>query len=145
MEKRIKDIYDIIFDPSDIPTKDRYPIHEWYYSLINKTYEQLNLVDVTRMIIQNVFLELAIPKAIEFLNDDPFCGERYEGELLELLFRLDYIHLSKYQKDICNLLLNACNKNVTYIWVCEEEREEYFKLIKAFKAKICGDGQIRRK
>lgn len=32
------------------------------------------------MVIQKIFLELAILRAIAFITDDLFCGQRYEGE-----------------------------------------------------------------
>ncbi len=85
-DRKIKEIYNIEFDLNHVPKKDRCPMHDWYNNLINKTYRQIDLFDVTRMIIQKTFLELAVCKSISFIRDNPFCGQRYEGELLELLW-----------------------------------------------------------
>ncbi len=48
------------------------------------------------MLIQKMFLELAVLKAITFIKENPFCGQRYESELLELLYKSDRCYLKKY-------------------------------------------------
>ena len=75
-DKTIKDRYDVSFNLDDVTKEDRCPMHEWYNNLINKTYNQLNLFDVTRMIIQKIYLELAVTKAVSFVKENPFCGQR---------------------------------------------------------------------
>ena len=100
--KKIKDIYVISFDLMNVPEKDRCEMHEWFDKVLNKTYDELDLFDVTRMLIQKMFLEVAILKAEEYVKNDPFCGQRYDGELLELLllsnraFRIFLIHLTTF-------------------------------------------------
>lgn len=135
-DKLIKDIYNITFDLSDIPEENKCEMNEWYYKLINKSYEQLDLFDVTRMIIQKLFLELAINKAKIFIAENPFCGERYEGELLELLFEVDDMYLKKHRAFLSKILKKAFEENKTYEWLCEEEREEFNDLILKFTSKI---------
>lgn len=136
MESKIKDIYNVSFDISDISGKDRCPIHDWYNSILNKTYNQLDLFDVSRMLIQKIFLELAISKSIEFIEDNPFCGQRYEGELIELLAGLDLVDLENYKEVILLILAKALIENKKYDWLCEEEREEFCKLINSFQLKL---------
>lgn len=136
MESKIKDIYNVSFDILDIPSKDRCPMHDWYNSILNKTYNQLDLFDVSRMLIQKMFLELAISKSIEFIEDNPFCGQRYEGELIELLARLDLVDLENYKEVILLILAKALIENKKYDWLCEEEREEFCKLINSFQLKL---------
>lgn len=136
MEKKIKDIYNISFNIADISDEDRCSMHEWYANLINKTYNQLNLFDVTRMLIQKIFLDFAILKSIQLIEDNSFCGQRYEGELMELLSKLDMVYLENYKSDIQKILSKALIKNKTYEWLCEEERDEFLKLITSFQIKL---------
>lgn len=133
---KIKDIYNISFDITDISTEDRCPMHDWYNDLINKTYNQLDLFDVTRMLIQKIFLKMALTKSIDFLEENPFIGQRYEGELMELLYKQKMSHLKPYEKSIQSILSNALVKNKTYDWLCEEEREEFSNLIDLFQIKL---------
>ena len=100
MGNKIRDMYNITFSVADVPSADRSTLHEWYNSVIEKTYDQLNVADVTRMLIQKMFLELAVPKAIELMEENPFCGQRYDGELLELLSNLDANELEAYKYDV---------------------------------------------
>ena len=134
--KKIKELYNISFDLTDVPENERYPIHDWYSNLINKTYYQINIFDVTRMIIQKVFMELAVSKAIHFIEKNPFCGQRYEGELLELLNKLDVNYLKEYKLVLNEILSKALDKNKVYEWLCEDERIEFSELVKAFLKKI---------
>lgn len=136
MNKAIKDIYGISFNLDEVLQKDRCPMHKWYNNLINKTYNQLDLFDITRMIIQKTFLEVAVTKAISFIKENPFCGQRYEGELLELLYKLDICYLEKNKETLKKILVDALKRNEVYDWLCEEERVEFSNLIKCFFQKL---------
>ena len=87
-------------------------------NLIDKTFNQLDLFDVTRMLIQKMFLELAVLKVISFIKENPFCGQRYEGELLEILCKLDRCRLKKYVVELEEILRDALIKNKEYDWLC---------------------------
>lgn len=128
MGKSIKEMYSISFDLTDIPIEERYPIHNWYNALIDKNFNQLTLFDVTRMLIQKMFLELAVPKAILFLKEDPFCGQRYEGELIEILYNIDVQILSKYIQDFDKIYKIALEANEKHEWLCEEDATDFFDL-----------------
>lgn len=136
MGDKIKEIYNLSFNIVDVPKEDRCPMHDWYNALINKTYSQLDLFDVTRMLIQKMFLELAVSRSIIFIKDNPFCGQRYEGELMEILSKLDVDYLNVYKDNIQEILSKALIENETYEWLCEEEREEFSKLINAFQKRL---------
>jgi len=136
VEKTIREIYNISFNITDIPNENRCSMNDWYENLINKTYNQLDLFDVTRMIIQKIFLEMAVSKSVKYINENPFCGQRYEGELIELLFKLDLVHIETYKEDIFQILKKALVKNKTYDWLCEDERMEFSELINSFQKKL---------
>lgn len=136
LEKKIKEMYNDLFCIEDILKADRFPMNEWYNELINKNYHQLDLVDVTRMLIQKIYLELAVKKSISLISENPFCGQRYEGELLELLSRLDKSYLNIYKDTIIQILSNALDENKTYDWLREEERIEFEDIVNLFKQKL---------
>lgn len=134
--KKIKDIYNISFKISDVSKEDRCPMQDWYSNLINKNFHQLDLFDVTRMLIQKMFLELAVLKAISFIRENPFCGQRYESELLELLSKLDRCYLKKYTFELEEILRDAKLKNKEYDWLCKDERKEFSDMISNFFKKL---------
>lgn len=136
MEKIIKEMYHISSDITNTSDDEKYPIEKWYSDLLNKTYDQLNIFDVTRMLIQKIFLELAVPRAIAFIERDPFCGQRYEGELLEVLSWLDIVFIKDYKDVLIKILMEASEKNKHYDWFFEDEREEFDQTIKEFLHRI---------
>lgn len=139
MEKSIKEVYNISFDLTDIPAEERYPIHNWYNDLIDKNFNQLTLFDVTRMLIQKILIELAVAKAILFLKENPFCGQRYEGELLEILYNIDIQFLLKYIRDFDEIYKIALEANKRHEWLCEEEATDFFGLWDALLKKLHKD------
>ncbi len=64
-------------------------LSEWYNTLLDKNIEQVTLIDVTKMLKQDILKELAIELAIEFLVDDPAIGYMRDGELVNLLSKED--------------------------------------------------------
>lgn len=76
-----------------------YGLPIWYNKLIDKTIDQIDLRDVFSMISNKILLELAIAKAIEFFVKNPFDGEAYSGQLLELFVNnSDMFYNSKSSK-----------------------------------------------
>lgn len=130
--KKLKDIYGISFNLMDVPVKDRCGMHEWYDAVINKTYAELDMFDITRMLIQKIFLEVAIIKAEEYVRNDPFCGQRYDGELLELLLMSDLFCFWKDESYIKKMLLEVLAECAEHNWGSESEREEFENIIKEY-------------
>ncbi len=135
-DKLIKDIYKEKFVIENIFPKDRLPIHYWHAEVINKCYEDLLLFDVTRLLTQKMYLEVAILKAIEFLEEDVFCGFRYDGELLEVLSQSNLKLLNNVQ-DIIKKILNSGLKEVdSFEWNDETERVHFTQLLENFLVNI---------
>ena len=65
--RKIKDIYDCVAIISD---EELYPLQKWYNQLIDKTLSEITVADALRMIRQKQFINLAMSKAIKFLQDD---------------------------------------------------------------------------
>ena len=85
-KRKIKEIYNCISITSN---EELYPLQKWYNQLIEKTIAEITVADVLRMVRQKEFTNLAMSKAISFLQEDVFAGESYEGELLEKVSEMD--------------------------------------------------------
>lgn len=71
-----------------------------YNEILDKTPEELNDADISFLLRQKKMLNIAIPKAIERLSNNPNCGGLYEGEMIYSLSRIeeipnDYVELIK--------------------------------------------------
>lgn len=110
---------------------DNSPLGQWYKEVINKPLEDITIGDYSRMLRQNVLLQLAVPNTLSILFDNPFEGEMYDGEMLELLIRV--IKANKglvTQKNLQELLMTAKKEIDRYEWESERDKEEYSLLLK---------------
>ena len=128
-KRKIKEIYNCISISSN---EELYPLQKWYNQLIEKTIAEITVEDVLRMIRQKEFTNLAVSKAINFLKEDVFVGELYEGELLEK----DSSFLISYADDLKNIIKNALVKSETRDWIYAGEEEEFKDMIDTLSKKI---------
>lgn len=106
--------------------KQESPLDRWFYIMIQKKVENLSLEDISKMLRQNVFLDIAIPMAWIQLFSDPFCGEMYDGQLLETLIQTlkkkckvdDYKNYQKFKK----IVLEQIDK---YEWSSLDDKLDY--------------------
>ncbi len=77
----LKNLYGLEYHKGDFQSG----LTNWYNKLVDKTIEDLNVVDVAKMIRQNILKDVAINRAIELFLSEPFDGEMQDGDLLELL------------------------------------------------------------
>lgn len=112
-KRKIKEIYNCMSIASN---EELYPLQKWYNQLIEKTIDEITVADVLRMIRQKKFTDLAMSKAINFLREDVFVGELYEGDLLEKVSEMDSSFLISYADDLKNIINNALIKSET--WSC---------------------------
>ena len=47
---------------------------EWYNRLVDKTVDELDIYDVTRMVRQNTLIEVAVFRAVDLFCSDHFSG-----------------------------------------------------------------------
>lgn len=127
--KQIKELYGCNYIISD---EELYPLQKWYNRLIDKTIAQIDVSDVSRMIRQKEFIDIAILKAIDFLKDNLFCGEMYEGEILEKLLEVNTCNLVAYSDDIKDILSEALDKSEKHEWLCKDEKEDFENVIRKF-------------
>ena len=132
-KRKITEIYNCI---SISYNEELYPLQKWYNQLIEKTIAEITVEDVLRMIRQKEFTNLAVSKAINFLKEDVFVGELYEGELLEKVSEMDSSFLISYADDLKNIIKNALVKSETRDWIYAGEEEEFKDMIDTLSKKI---------
>ena len=130
--RKIKDIYDCVAIISD---EELYPLQKWYNQLINKTLSEITVADVLRMIRQKEFINLAMSKAIKFLQDDVFIGELYEGEMLKKISEMDSSFLMSYTEDLKSITKNALEKSVIHEWLYDGEKDEFIEIVNVIAKK----------
>jgi len=131
--RKIKDIYDCVAIISD---EELYPLQKWYNKLIDKTIYEITVADVLRMIRQKQFINLAISKAIKFLQDNVFIGEAYEGEMLEKISEMDSSFLISYVDELKNIVQNALEKSVIHEWSYDGEEDEFKEILSVITLKL---------
>ena len=131
--RKIKDIYDCVTIISD---EELYPLQKWYNQLIDKTISEITVADVLRMIRQKQFINLAMSKAIKFLQDNVFIGESYDGEMLEKISEMDSSFLISYTVDLKNIIKNALEKSVIHEWSYDGEENEFSEIVNAIEKKL---------
>ena len=131
--RKIKEIYECV---SIISDEELYPLQKWYNELINKTIHEITMADVLRMIRQKQFIDLAMSKAIKFLQDNVFFGESYDGEILEKISEMDSSILITYADDLRKITKNALEKSVMHEWSYDGEEDEFKQIVNSIVKKI---------
>jgi len=112
------------------------PLQKWYNQLIEKTIDEITVADVLRMIRQKEFKNHAMSKAINFLREDVFVGESYEGELFEKISEMDNSFLVSYADDLKSIIKNALVKSEICDWTYDGEEEEFKDIIDTLSTKV---------
>lgn len=131
--RKIKEIYgcEPIVSPEPL-----YPLQEWHNHLIEKTVDAITVADVVRMFRQNELVDLALSKAIDFLQKDPFAGDLFEGELLEKLSEVEADILKPVSDDLKIIVRNAAEIQLTHEWLYDGEKDEFQEIVDTLAAKI---------
>lgn len=132
-DRKIKEIYRCKYIEVD---GEMYPLQKWYNRLLDKRISELEVSDILRMLRQNEFIDIAISKAVDYLKENLFVGDMYEGELLEKLSSMNIDSLTNYIDEIKSILSEALIKNQDYKWLDDEERKEFAEIIIKFSDKI---------
>ncbi len=131
--RKIKEIYDCVAIISD---EELYPLQKWYNQLIDKTPSEITVADVLRMIRQKQFINLAMLKAINFLQDDVFIGETYDGEMLKKISGMDSSFLKSYADDLHRIIKNALDESVMHEWSYDGEDDEFKNIVSVIGKKL---------
>ncbi len=126
----IKEMYGCEYIHSE---DELFPLQKWYNNVIDKSVEELSIADVLRMIRQDEFIDIAIPKAIDFLMQNPFAGELCEGELFRKIAHFSDALICKYYGALQQIVSDGLAKNEEHDWMTEEERIEFRELLNVFE------------
>jgi len=103
----------------------------WYNRMIDKTLDELNVEDVSKMVRQDVLKEVALEKAIELFIEDPYDGEFTDGDLLALLISQNYKTNSTGKiEQLKELILELEVKYTDFDWCTEDAKISYLQDIK---------------
>jgi len=109
----------------------------WYNQLIEKSYDELDVADVCKMIRQDILKDVAIQKAIDLFFNDPYAGEYDDGGLLGVLNTLDIKQLSlPVQKALGELLKELRQDFYNFEWQNEKTEINYAKNIELMLGKL---------
>jgi hypothetical protein len=116
----IKAIYNLEYDKSNFNSG----LINWYNNVIDKTINQLNVMDVSKMLRQNILWEVAINRAIELFIHDPFDGEMTDGDLLNLLLSIEknYIKQNKHIEHLATLTNELSFTYMNFDWENESSK-----------------------
>lgn len=133
--RKIKELYDCEYIVSD---EELYPLQKWYNELIDKAIDEVTIADVLRMMRQKEFTELAMEKAIEFLQNNVFAGATYDGELLEKISEINTTFLTTYSDKLKPILKDALDKSEMHEWSYDGEKEEFNEIVNSVSKKLRG-------
>ncbi len=125
-KRKIKEIYNCDYISSN---EKLYPLQRWYNELIDKTIKEITVADVLRMMRQKEFPDLAMSKSMEFLRDNVFAGETYEGELLKRISEMNTSFWLLYSHELESLLKHALELSEIHEWSYDGEKEEFKAMV----------------
>lgn len=105
------------------------PLGKWFYEMVQKSVDELTLRDVLRMLRQEVFPDIAIPFACTKVLEDPFCGEMYAGEMIDLLTKAFISNPDEKKQVFYTIFVEEIQQKwETFEWESDFEKEEYKKI-----------------
>ena len=96
--------------------------------MVEKTEEELSVNDLYHMLVQNVFLDIAIPRCWVELKKNPLVGENYDGQFLEKIVNIlrenvQYRNIDDYREFIETITKSSLEFDF------DEDRKEYMSLL----------------
>jgi len=113
---------------------------KWYNNLLNKSPCELNAVDVSKMIRQDILKDFALDILIDLIIANPFDGEMYDGDLLNLIISegIEEIRNKKGFNDLVLRLDGIDDKINEFDWITEKDKE-LFKVNLRYLIKAVGE------
>lgn len=131
--RKIREMYDCVTIVSD---EELYPLQKWYNQLIDKSIDEITVEDILKMMRQKQFIDLALSRAINYLKENVFAGELYDGEILEKISEIDNSFLKFYVYDLKDITEHAFKKSVTHKWSYCGEKEEFIEIANKISRKL---------
>ncbi len=129
--KTLKEIYGYSYIE-----KPEYDLQLWFNRMLDKTEGELAQADVTRDMMQRMFLDTTLPLALAYLKADVFTGEYYKGNLLELVSKFDKEQLQPYKKKVQEIVKSARDEANKHNWEFESDTKEFKNNINVLEEKI---------
>ncbi|HFZ7336388.1 TPA: contact-dependent growth inhibition system immunity protein [Salmonella enterica subsp. salamae serovar 21:z10:z6] len=104
---------------------------KWYNRLLDKTADELDEIDISKMIRQDILVDLAIDSAINILKDNPYAGEMYDGDVLNSLNSLvknERVNIDQLKK-LKNIVGEFKGRVSEFEWGDISKRELFIKNI----------------
>lgn len=92
--------------------------------ILDKAPDELDVDDVAFLLRQKMLVDLAIPKAIEELKKDPYCGTMFGGQMLKNLSEYGKIP-DEYRESAKSILPILEEYAASHDFEFDEDRAEY--------------------
>ena len=131
--KSIRIVHKLEYDKSNLNSG----LVNWYNRLLDKNVDKLDVVDVSKMMRQDILKEVAIDRAIDLFLFNPFDGEMQDGDLLTLLISInsDLIKNRKKCENLINAITELESSYLDFDWADNQSKVLFKKKSKHFKAK----------
>jgi len=129
----LKEVHNLIYDESGFDSG----LIRWYNQLIDKSYDDLNVVDVSKMIRQDVLKDIAAKRSIDLFFEDPYNGEYDDGGLLNMLASLNIEQINDVDFSKLKILLRDLNQSYSeFEWSAEETKTQFKENIRVLLDKL---------
>lgn len=105
-----------------------------------KPVNEINAEDIPEMIRQwkefNWVFDRAMAKAVELLQENPFVGEYFDGELMEQILEMEEEFYTAHSGELKAIVKGALEKSKTHEWLYEEAQFEFVNKVNAVSRKL---------
>ena len=130
MNKTFKELYD--WDYIQNPETS---LLKHVNKILAKTPNELNVDDICLLIRQEMFLDIAVPKAIDLIKKNPSIGDNYHFSLLKNLSCMDS-SLLPFKAKLLDLIIFLEHNPRAIIFEEDYEKERFLESLKRLKAKV---------
>lgn len=126
--REVEKKYSVAWSPEDPMSS----LSEWYLSVRDTDFDNLEVGDVCRALRQDLFIADLLTIATRFLSEDVLAGDRYDGELISALadIKADYWVVNvQAARDTIDALVRV--SDVTEDVDCLSDTSRLIKTIKA--------------
>ncbi|MGF6668780.1 contact-dependent growth inhibition system immunity protein [Pseudomonas monsensis] len=126
--REVENKYSVAWSPEDPMSS----LSEWYLSVRDTDFDNLEVGDVCRALRQDLFIADLLTIATRFLSEDVLTGDRYDGELISALadIKADYWVVNvQAARDTIDALVRV--SDVTEDVDCLSDTSRLIKTIKA--------------
>jgi hypothetical protein len=132
----LKEQYNLHYETSDFKSS----LTSWYNEVIDKTYDLLSVEDVSKLIRQDIIKKIALEKAIELFDENPYAGDYYDGALLKTLATIELKYLANLDEKYLVILTNKIDElkqgKTNFKWLSLEDETKYLENIKLLEKKL---------